>query len=109
MNCHSEVRLWRARNLLFDCEKKSRSLAALGMTILWLGVSILLLFGLLALPAVAQDDNYVNPSPPEGITVRQIIQRFAEQEAVYKQAREHYTYREIVKLQTIDDRGFVDG
>lgn len=116
MTCHSQVRLRRRRNLLLDSEGKSRSLAALGMTIsrlpmtiLRLGMTILLIVGLFCVPLCAQDDSYVNPSPPEGITVRQIIQRFAEQEAVYKQAREHYTYREIVKLQTIDDRGFVDG
>lgn len=108
MNCPSEAPGFGARNLLF-ASGKSRSLAALGMTILWLGTAILVLAGLLSQSGVAQDDSYINPSPPEGITVRQIIQRFAEQEAVYKQEREHYTYREIVKLQTIDDRGFVDG
>jgi len=56
-----------------------------------------------------QEDGPLDPSLPEGVTVRSIINRFASQEEIYKQAREHYTYRQVVKMQTLDDRGFPDG
>src|SRR5579859_5483250 len=74
--------------------------------------------GLVALPALLlsawaqrqqSDDTYLDPSVPEGITVRQIISRFAAKEQEYKQAREHYTYRQTVKVQTISEQGFADG
>lgn len=69
---------------------------------------------LLALSALAQresqeQDTLLDPSLPEGVTVRSIINRFAAQEEIYKQAREHYTYRQVVRMQTLDDRGFPDG
>jgi hypothetical protein len=56
-----------------------------------------------------QDDTFLDPSLPEGVTVRGIVDRFAAQEQMYKQAREHYTYRQVVRMQTLDDRGFPDG
>lgn len=71
---------------------------------------------LLALPVAAQrrydaqqEDSYLNPSLPEGVTVRDIIGRFAALEETYKQARSHYTYRQTVHVQTLDDRDFPDG
>jgi ketosteroid isomerase-like protein len=54
-------------------------------------------------------DGPLDPSLPDGVTVRDIIGRFAAQEQVFKQAREHYTYRQIVRMQTISDTGFPDG
>ena len=54
-------------------------------------------------------DGPLDPSLPEGVTVRDIISRFAAQEQIFKQAREHYTYRQIVRMQTISDTGFPDG
>ena len=56
-----------------------------------------------------QEDGPLDPSLPEGVTVRDIISRFAGKEEIYKQAREHYTYRQVVRMQTLDDRGFPDG
>jgi len=56
-----------------------------------------------------QEDTYLDPSLPEGITVREIISRFAAKEQEYKQAREHYTYRQSSRIQTISDNGFADG
>jgi len=55
------------------------------------------------------EDGPLDPSLPEGVTVRDIISRFAAQEQTFKQAREHYTYRQIVRMQTISDTGFPDG
>jgi hypothetical protein len=57
----------------------------------------------------SSEDTYLNPSLPEGVTVRDIISHFAAQEQIYKQAREHYTYRQIVRMQTLTDNGFPDG
>ena len=56
-----------------------------------------------------QEDGPLDSSLPEGVTVRSIINRFAALEQTYKQAREHYTYRQVVRMQTLDDRGFPDG
>ena len=55
------------------------------------------------------EDGPLDSSLPDGITVRDIISRFAAQEQTFKQAREHYTYRQIVRMQTISDTGFPDG
>src|SRR4051812_27482911 len=44
----------------------------------------------------------VDAAQPKGITVEQIIERFAAKEAEFKQARENYTYRQTVKVQTLD-------
>src|SRR5438045_9541362 len=56
-----------------------------------------------------QEDGPLDPSLPEGVTVRDIISRFAGKEEIYKQDREHYTYRQVVRMQTLDDRGSPDG
>ena len=56
-----------------------------------------------------QEDGPLDSSLPEGVTVRNIINQFAAKEETYKQAREHYTYRQVVRMQTLDDRGFPDG
>jgi Domain of unknown function (DUF4440) len=56
-----------------------------------------------------QQDTYLDPSIPEGVTVRDIIGRFAAQEKIFKQALDHYTYREVVRMQTLTDNGFPDG
>ena len=50
----------------------------------------------------------INPAPPQGATVEQIIQRFAAKEKDFKIARDHYTYRQSVKVQTLDGSA-VDG
>jgi|tagenome__1003787_1003787.scaffolds.fasta_scaffold20890658_2 hypothetical protein len=73
----------------------------------------LALLSLLVIPAFPQtqeqEDGPLDSSLPEGVTVRDIISRFAAQELTFKQAREHYTYRQVVKMQTISDSGFPDG
>jgi ketosteroid isomerase-like protein len=77
-------------------------------------VGIALLF-LLVAPAFAQnrgpaeEEGVLDPSLPDGVSVRDIISHFAAQEQTFKQAREHYTYRQVVRLQTIGDTGFPDG
>ncbi|HWR35810.1 MAG TPA: hypothetical protein VN622_08095 [Clostridia bacterium] len=70
-----------------------------------------LLFTLLSsAPALAQDrgEGELRTVPPSGITVEEVIQRFATKEKEFKEARENYTWRQSVKVQTIDGNT-VDG
>ena len=60
---------------------------------------------LMAGAAFAQNDDGqgpLDPAQPKGISVDQIVQRFAAKESEFKQARENYTYRQTVKIQTLD-------
>jgi len=51
--------------------------------------------------AVAQEGQ-LDPAPPKGITTEEIIQRFAAKETEFQQARDQYTYRQDVRVQTVD-------
>ena len=71
-----------------------------------------------ALPAVAISDaaqdpagfGPLDPSPPTGTTPEQIIEKFGARESVFKLARENYTFRQTVKVDTIsEDTNRVDG
>ena len=55
----------------------------------------------LVLPALSQEGPLSN-DPPKGITSEQIIQKFAAKEKVFKEARDSYTFRQDVKVQTLD-------
>ncbi|MDP9268160.1 MAG: hypothetical protein M3P27_07505 [Acidobacteriota bacterium] len=70
-------------------------------------LAALALIALLAGAAFAQSNDDagqgpLDPSQPKNISVDQIIQKFAAKEADFKQARENYTYRQTVKIQTLD-------
>ena len=58
----------------------------------------------LAVPALADDhgEGQLDPSQPVGITVDQIIQKFAAREKQLKIAREQYTYRQDLLVETLD-------
>jgi len=45
---------------------------------------------------------------PNGLTVDQVVQKFAAKEQVFQQARHHYTWHQTIIVQTIDG-GRVDG
>lgn len=47
----------------------------------------------------------LDKSEPKGITPDEIIRRFAAKETEFKQAREQYTYRQDVTVETPDDNG----
>ncbi len=68
---------------------------------------------LLSIPAVGQyskqGEGPLVTGQPQGISVQEIIQRFAAREKEFAQARERYTYVETVKIQTIDADGQPDG
>jgi hypothetical protein len=44
----------------------------------------------------------LNSAPPQAISVQDLIQKFAGQEEVFKDARNHYTYTQEVIVQTLD-------
>jgi hypothetical protein len=52
----------------------------------------------------------LDSTPPSGLTPEQIITKFGERETIFSQARENYTFRQSVKVDTIDeDTNKVDG
>ena len=57
----------------------------------------------LPFPAFAQEGT-LSTDPPKGITSDQIIQKFAAKEAEFKQARDAYTFRQDVRVQTVDGK-----
>jgi hypothetical protein len=66
----------------------------------WAG---LLLSACLLMPSPAlADEGTLDKSEPKGITPEQIIQKFATKEKEFKEARDQYTYRQDVKVQTLD-------
>ncbi len=56
---------------------------------------------LAALPLIAQEGP-LESAPPTGITSEEIIQRFATKEKEFKEARDHYTYRQDIHVTTLD-------
>lgn len=60
-----------------------------------------------AVPAFAQEGPLQNV-PPNGIPPDEIIKRFVDKETEFAKAREQYTYRQDVKVQTLDGET-VDG
>jgi hypothetical protein len=75
--------------------------------LIFLLLSLPLLVGLLVRPALAQEGE-LRDAPPKGITVEQLIQRFATKEKEFKIAREDYTWTQSVTVQTLEG-GTVDG
>lgn len=61
----------------------------------------LIVCALAALPALAQEGT-LDTVPPQGITPDQIIPRFAQKETEFAKARDQYTYRQDVKVETVD-------
>jgi hypothetical protein len=64
--------------------------------------------------AAASDDpagfGPLDSTPPTGLTPQQVITKFAARESEFAKARENYTFRQTVKVDTInDDNGRPDG
>jgi hypothetical protein len=70
-------------------------------------LSLVVLTGVAALPAAAQEGALDN-TPPTGVKPEEIITHFAAKEKEFKEARDHYTYRQSVKVETLDG-STVDG
>ena len=45
----------------------------------------------------------LDPAPPKDLSVDQIVKKFGERESEFRQARDSYTFRQSVKVDTIDD------
>jgi hypothetical protein len=67
----------------------------------WLVLLALLTCGAFLPNSLAQEGP-LDTSQPKGITPQEIIQRFAAKEALFKAAREQYTYTQSVKVMTLD-------
>ena len=65
-------------------------------------LTLLLLAVASLLPLVSADEGPLDTSEPKGITTDEIIHRFAAKEKEFKEARDQYTYRQDVRVQTLD-------
>jgi hypothetical protein len=66
--------------------------------------SVAALFGtlLLVAPHARAQEGPLDKSAPKGTTVEEIIKRFAAKEKEFKEARDQYTFRQDVKVMTLD-------
>jgi len=71
--------------------------------ILSLAAVLSVLFSIVMLPVAAHaQEGALDKSEPKGITVEEIIKRFASKEKAFKEARDQYTFRQDVKVMTLD-------
>ena len=65
------------------------------------------LLGLMSVSALAQQrgEGEIVNEPPKGMTVEQVIERFAAKEKLFKEAREHYTWTQDVKVADSGNNG----
>jgi len=71
--------------------------------ILSLAALFSVLLPIVMLPAVARaQEGALDKSEPKGITVEEIIKRFSIKEKAFKEARDQYTFRQDVKVMTLD-------
>jgi hypothetical protein len=66
-----------------------------------LSLAAFVVCALLARPATAQEGPLENTAP-KGVTPDEIITHFAAKEKLFKEARDQYTYRQDIKVQTRD-------
>ncbi len=65
--------------------------------------AILTVIALCCLPLLAQrGEGELNPAPPKGLTVDQIIQQFSAKELEFAKARESYTWHQSMKVDELD-------
>src|SRR4030088_784785 len=71
--------------------------------ILSLAALFSVLLPVIMLPAVARaQEGALDKSAPKGITVEEIIKRFSVKEKAFKEARDQYTFRQDVKVMTLE-------
>ncbi len=82
--------------------------------------SVLLAAALIAMPAIAQEKDSFTPMPmdkgfgpmdltPPTMAPEEIVKKFAAKESEFQDALNHYTYRRVARVQTVDDDNKVDG
>jgi hypothetical protein len=64
-------------------------------------VLTMMICGFVAVPVRAQEGP-LDSAPPQGTTADEIIKRFSAKETEFAKARDQYTYRQVVKVQTLD-------
>ena len=85
-----------------------RTLCALFASLLWLSAVTQAQFTVGSgnaqqVPDIANEGSGpLDPAQPTGISIQEIIQKFTAKEDEFKQARDHYTWTEDVKYQTVD-------
>ena len=57
---------------------------------------------LILLSAAFSQEGPLSSDPPKGITAQEIIQKFVAKEKEFKEARDNYTFRQNVRVQTLD-------
>ncbi len=72
------------------------------MNRLWRFSWIVLLTGLVCGPSARADEGPLDTAQPKGVTPEEIIQKFASKEKEFKAARDQYTFRQSVTVQTLD-------
>jgi len=71
--------------------------------ILSLAALFSVLLSIVMSPAAAcAQEGALDKSEPKGITVEEIVKRFASKEKAFKEARDQYTFRQDVKVMTLD-------
>jgi hypothetical protein len=91
---------------------KARARASFEMTAIAaiaIGVLVLCCAGAAAQTDCAEGDGVLDTTPPKTLTVPEVIQKFTAQETKVKEARDRYTYTQDVMVQTLGDKGSVDG
>jgi hypothetical protein len=71
------------------------------MKFIRIALPLVALVVLLAPLGLSQEGPLV-PDPPKGIAPQEIIQKFAAKEKEFKEARDNYTFRQDVRVQTVD-------
>ena len=61
-----------------------------------------LILAFVLLPVVRAQESTLDKSEPKGTTVEEVIKRFAAKEKEFQAARDLYTYRQDVKVQTLE-------
>ena len=77
----------------------------------WAGIILFAALSPAWLPAQTsceEGNGQLNPAQPQNMSVQDIIQKFAAKEAIFKQARNNYTYTQDITVQTLDGNT-VDG
>jgi hypothetical protein len=65
-------------------------------------LAVALVIGTVIPQAARAQEGPMDKSEPKGITVDEIIKRFSVKEKAFKEARDQYTYRQDVKVMTLD-------
>jgi hypothetical protein len=82
--------------------------------------ALLLACAMVTVPVLAQDKDSFTPMPldkgfgpinlaPPSVSPEEIIKQFAAKETEFQDALNHYTYRRVLRVQTLDDDNKVDG